>query len=299
MKQFHGFNKKHSFFEGWYLKHQTAETSISFIPAFHVDSSGASSLSIQIITPTYNGRAIFPAEQFLVNQEHFSIQVGKNHFSDTGIAVDIHIEDYHVQGSLSYGPLTPPNADIMGPFRHIPFLQCNHGLLSLSHSLQGTLDINGTQVDFSGGTGYIEKDWGNSFPKSYLWTQGNWLSTSGSPCCVMLAIAHIPILGAHFTGCICSVYYNNKEYRLATYHRVSVLEYSDKKVVIRQGNYNLSVDLCASTPRPLYAPESGNMTRTIHESVSCLVRYQFTIGGDLLFDITIPNASFESSGLDS
>lgn len=299
MKQFHGTHKKHSFFEGWYLKHQNEDTTISFIPAFHIDSKGASSLSIQIITPEYNGQILLPGEQFLFNQDCFSVQLGKNHFSHAGISVDIQTVDFSVSGTLSYQNLTPPETDIMGPFHHLPFLQCNHGLLSLTHQLQGTLNINGAVTDFSGGTGYIEKDWGSSFPQSYLWTQGSFLSPSGSPCCVMLSIAHIPFLGTHFTGCICSILYEGREYRLATYRRASIDLYTSKKAVLSQGDYQLSAELLSSASRPLYAPSRGNMTRKILESVSCPVHYRFTVRNQTLFDLTVPDASFEASGLDS
>lgn len=295
MKQFHGNHKKHSFFEGWYLKHQQGEHTISLIPAFHMDSTGSPSVSIQIITPDYTGCAHFEAQQFLVNQERFSIQIEKNHFSDTGIDVDLRIEDFYVKGRLSYGTFTVPKEDIMGPFRHIPFMQCNHGVLSLTHSLSGTLDINGTIVDFTGGTGYVEKDWGYSFPSSYLWTQGNWSSPSGSPCCVMLAVAHIPIHPVHFTGCICSVYYEGKEYRLATYHGVTIQHYDSERVKIRQGKYCLLAEPVNPAPRPLYAPSKGTMKRIIHESVACPVRYCFSKGDEVLFDVTVPGAGFEFS----
>ena len=57
-KQFHGAHRKHSYFEGWYLKHQTDSTSISLIPAFHRDKNGSPSVSIQIISPDYQGCAL-------------------------------------------------------------------------------------------------------------------------------------------------------------------------------------------------------------------------------------------------
>ncbi|MEG2349261.1 MAG: tocopherol cyclase family protein [Hungatella sp.] len=293
MKQFHGMKKKHSFFEGWYLKHRIGTFTISLIPAFHVDNQGQASVSIQIITPSYTGSVFFPAEQFLIQPDRFSLQIGKNHFSDTGIAVDLVTEDFYVRGALSYGPLTPPQTDLMGPFQYLPFMQCNHGVLSLSHTLCGVLDVNGTPINFSSGSGYIEKDWGSSFPQSYLWTHGDWLAPSGSPCSVMLSIAHIPIGAAHFTGCIASVYCENREYRLATYRRVSILEYTSKRVVLKQGNLRLSITCLQTDAHPLAAPVSGTMSRTILESVSGSVRYHFTENGTTLFDTTVPFASFE------
>lgn len=295
MKQFHGKHKKRSFFEGWYLKHQNDRTSICFIPAFHVSSGGEKSLSIQVITPEYSGSISYPAEQFLINDEYFSIQIEKNHFSDTGIAVDIQLEDFYVRGSLTYGPLTRLESDIMGPFSHIPFLQCNHGVLSMSHTLHGQLDINGTKVDFSGGTGYIEKDWGTSFPQSYLWTQGCFSSPDGRPCSVMLSVAHIPLPVFHFTGCICAIWYEGREYRLATYQGVHIRRYTETEVIIEQKQYCLHVKLLSTAARPLQAPSNGDMSRVIHESASCSVRYLFTANEEILFDVTLDHASFEYS----
>ena len=55
----------------------------------------------------------------------------------------------------------------MGPFRFIAGMECSHGVISMMHSLEGTIEINGEIVDFSGGTGYIETDRGRSFPSAY------------------------------------------------------------------------------------------------------------------------------------
>lgn len=294
MKQFHGTGKRHSFFEGWYLKHQTEDVTISFIPAFHMSSNGIPGVSIQILTPDYSGSVPFGAEQFQVNQERFSIQIEKNHFSSTGLSVDMTLDDFYVRGSLTYEELTPLSSDIMGPFSHIPFLQCNHGVVSMSHTLIGTLDINGKTIDFLGGRGYIEKDWGSSFPQSYLWTQASFLSPNGYPCSVMLSVAHIPILGTHFTGCICAVWYEGVEYRLATYHLAKITEYSRSAVTLEQGKLRFQAKLLNADSRPLSAPAKGSMTRTIYESASCPVQYQFTVDRNELFHIIVPNASFES-----
>ena len=200
-QQFHGARRKHSYFEGWYLKHQTDSTSISLIPAFHRDKDGTPSASIQVISPDYQGCAWFSADQFQVNSETFDVQISENHFSESGIDLNLTIDSFSVRGHLSYGAFTRLNDHIMGPFQYLNFLQCNHGILSLFHSLEGLLEINGTAVDFSNGSGYIEKDWGNSFPQSYLWTQGSWTFPSGSPVCIFLSIAHIPMPGFSFTGC--------------------------------------------------------------------------------------------------
>ena len=56
--------------------------------------------------------------------------------------------------------------------------------------------------------GYIEKDWGTSFPNKYFWLQCNDFATGNAS--IMISVAEIPFLGTKFTGCICSVYLNGK-----------------------------------------------------------------------------------------
>ena len=51
----------------------------------------------------------------------------------------------------------------MGPFSFVPLMECYHGILSMNHSLKGTLSFQGENLLFTGGKGYIEKDWGHSF----------------------------------------------------------------------------------------------------------------------------------------
>jgi hypothetical protein len=54
---------------------------------------------------------------------------------------------------------------IMGWYRFIPFMQCYHGLISMNHSLEGEITDGAERIVLSGGKGYIEKDWGSSFPR--------------------------------------------------------------------------------------------------------------------------------------
>lgn len=289
---------KYPFFEGWYLKHQAKDTTIAFIPACHTDSAGHTTASVQIITNGFS--CMIPIDKYTPSQRgtSFNIHMDQNHFSLTGISVHLRTEHFYVKGCLQYGPVTPLQSDIMGPFSHIPCMQCNHKILSLYHPLTGSLDINGSITDFTDGTGYIEKDWGRSFPQSYLWTQCNFYDAyHKSHCCIMLSIAHIPFFIKSFTGCICTVYYAGREYRLATYHHVKILEFTEQEVILEQGDYLLHVNLLKKNPLPLMAPNHGSMTRTIHESPACLVRYQFYIRRKKIFDIVSPFASFETCGL--
>ena len=59
--------------------------------------------------------------------------------------------------------------------------------------------------------GYIEKDWGCSFPKTYIWCQGNNFEKSNAS--FMLSIANVPFKMFNFRGMICVLLIDDKEYK--------------------------------------------------------------------------------------
>ena len=112
----------------------------------------------------------------------------------------------------------------------------------------------------------------------------------------MLAVATIPILKhIRFTGTICSVHYNKREYRLATYKGARIKTWSEHGVEVIQGKYRLLVEVLEKQGQPLRAPVEGAMGRIIHESLCSKVRYRFWEDGHPLFDHTDDGASFEYS----
>ena len=282
------------YFEGWYFKHQNPRgQTLALIPAFHMDREGRRTASLQIISEDQAWWLEYPEAQLQVSRQPFQVQIGQSGFGGQGIDLQIRQDGLSLSGSLRYGPFTTLRSDIMGPFRLFAGMQCSHGIISMGHPLEGVLELNGERLDFSDGTGYIETDRGRSFPCRYLWTQC--LLDGPERSSLMLAIATIPLPVGGFTGCICSIFYNGEEYRLATYRGAKIEAWSSSGAVIRQGKYRLEAELRSERRQPLRAPVEGRMERTIHESLCAEVCYRFWHGDDLLLQHTVPNASFEYS----
>ena len=261
-------------------------------PAIHKDGIGQRSASLQVISEAGTWWLEYPEAEFHVTKQPLQISLGLNTFGEEGISLQVERSGLSLHGELRHGPLTPLQSDIMGPFRFISELECTHGVVSMGHRLAGTLALNGETLDFSGGYGYIETDRGRSFPDKYLWTQCNWRKpeTTG----LMLAVATIPVLKhVRFTGVICSIQYNKREYRLATYKGARIKAWSEHEAEIVQGKYRLTVEVLEKQGKPLRAPVEGAMGRIIHESLCAKVRYRFWEKGHLLFDHTDDGASFE------
>lgn len=289
MSDFHGLKKRRSYFEGWYFKQSGQTGTVALIPAYHIDRFGNASASLQVVTDEGSYCARFPGRAFRADPDRFFVRLGGSAFSLGGCTLNVAQAGCEISGTLHFGPLSPPEGDIMGPFRHVPLMQCRHSVLSLSHRVDGRLSINGQTYKFVGARGYLEGDRGTSFPERYLWTQCTWEDN-----CVMLSVADIPLGFAHFTGCLGCVYIDKKERRVATYLGARPTHISGKGVCLRQGPLTLTTELLEAHPHPLLAPLSGDMVRTIHESISSSVRYICTLGKDTLFDFTSDKASFES-----
>ncbi|MHB1154286.1 MAG: tocopherol cyclase family protein [Eubacteriales bacterium] len=260
---------KKPYFEGYYYKHQVGNQTISFITVHASDES-----FIQVIT----------------NTESFRVPYTKNNlFSSKGIKIDINEPNLNVKGKISYKETVPISYDIMGPFRYFP-MECRHSIISMYHKLIGNIKINNELIDFTGGVGYIEKDSGRSFPKSYTWVQCNDFPVKAS---VMAAVSDIPFYGILFKGCICVIWFDNIEYRMATYLGVKILVSKENQLILLQGNLLLQIDITGQKGQKLFAPENGLMTRIIHESASTKARFRFHKDNKLIFDFVSNNCSYE------
>ncbi len=284
-------HRKPPYFKGWYVKLQTKSgQALGLIPAFHKEKDGSCCASLQVITGHQSWFLQYPFSDFSCCSNRFLVRVGQCCFAKNGLRLCIEKNGLSLHGAVSFGPFLPLSSDIMGPFRLLP-MECSHGVLSMAHRLRGTLTLNGEPLVFDGGMGYLETDEGRSFPERYLWIQSTCPGTA--PFSLMLSIAKIPVGKLHFTGTICAIFHEGKEYRLATHWGARARRWSEDGAEIQQGTYRLLVTRLKGTSHPLQAPVHGCMCRTVRESLSCAVHYEFWIGNQLLLGHTDPFASFE------
>lgn len=275
------------YFCGWYFKCQSDKQTLAIIPAVH-KSKQRTYCSIQIITDTGAWNVDFPYEQYRRCTGTFRLRIGSNLFGVDGMRLCIDTPDCCVKGRVHFGAFSPLRYDIMGPFSLIPFMECRHSVVSMQHSVNGEISVNGTCYRFSDAVGYVEGDCGHSFPKEYAWTQCHFEDGS-----LMLSVADVPLAGFHFTGVIGVVLLNGVEYRLATYLGAKVLRIRKGELVIRQNDMVLYARLIEKTSYPLLAPINGSMDRTIYESACCRAHYSFHKAGRTLFSFDAKNAAFE------
>lgn len=264
-------------FEGWYFKHQSGDDAVAFIPG-----RAESGAFVQMICA--NGSRQFDVPSLSAGQG--VIRAGDCLFSRGGCKIRLS----GVSGELFYGALSPLRSDIMGPFRFFP-MECRHGVISMGHSVCGSLLIDGVEHSFNGGRGYIEKDSGVSFPSAYQWLQCN---DFPKPLSIMLSVATIPFCGFNFKGCICAILYEGREFRLATYRGVRILESRAEIVRLSQGKLLLEVEIKpGSVGHELRSPVLGRMSGMIRESCNAEIHVRLWEGGRLILDQSSAMAAYE------
>lgn len=277
---FHG-GKKGPFFEGWYFKLVNAQEDSRFAIIPGVSLSGGAGEQHAFIQVMDGARGVstyhtFPIEAFSAAPEGFDVRIGRNRFRLDSIQLDIAEQEGQVRGELQFANPAPRgwpvgllSPGIMGWYAWVPWMECYHGVLSFDHGLQGQIAFNGQAVDFTGGRGYTEKDWGRSFPVSWVWMQSNHFVRRGV--CLTASLAMIPWVGTAFPGFIVGVWDGTELFRFATYNgtRITKLEIGEETLDWQLDNRSHRLELLAHRAQGslLHAPTLQGMDRKITETM--------------------------------
>ena len=284
---------KKGYFEGWYFKQTCNGRTVAFIPGVQRDNTGWRYAFIQVITNETSHIIRYPYRCFYADPKRLCIRIGQNVFSEKYMALHIQRPGFYCRGKIRFGACTPVKYDIMGPFALLPGMECRHGIISMWHTTAGNLSINGEKLSFDKGKGYIEKDWGHSFPQTYTWVQCNDFKEKAG---VFAAVAQIPVGRFSFQGVIAAVYWRGKEYRFATYNGGKVLYCQGGLIVLQRGKYVLQIAAEKGKAHPLAAPKKGKMCRTVRERLSCPAQFILYRGKQKVFELHSQAASFECGG---
>lgn len=278
------------YFEGWYFKlASSAGAVIAFIPGVSLSRDPHAFIQVND-GPAKQGRYFrFPLSSFRASApgEDFLIEIGGNVFSREGLDVDLSEGGARYRARVCFDgavgfPPRPLSPGIMGWYSFLPFMECYHGLASLSHGLSGFVEAPSGKIDLDGGRGYIEKDWGRSFPESWVWMQTNLFE--GQDASFMLSIAKIPWLGRSFAGFLSFLRFGGRTRVFATYNgarvREALLGTSSFEALIERGSQRLRLRAEYGASGTLSAPVDGRMARPIKESVDSRVSVEFRDGKD-------------------
>lgn len=304
-EQYHGWGRKKKYFEGWYYKiiNRTEDQAFAIIPGIAMDEIGMQQAFVQVL----DGKKLkaeyykFKASDFRAKQGEFNLSLAGNRFTSSKIILDLE----NIKGELSFENQVPWPAKfyspgIMGPYAFVPFMECYHGILSMDHSIKGKLEINNKVIDFTDGKGYMEKDWGHSFPSAYFWMQSNHFSQPGIS--FKASVAKIPWLTGSFVGFIAGLWIHDKIIKFTTYNSSRLVKsLADKEkveIVLENKKFKLKILANRNSSTELSSPISGFMDGRISESMTSEIELQLTdkINQTIIFQDKGRNAGLEVAG---
>lgn len=298
---FQGKLSLEGYFEGWYFKQVSADLQhvYALIPGIALGTEPEERYAFIQVIDGISGDTRFisyPLEEFEASDKALQVRVGNSLFTESYIDLNIESPELSLRGRIDFHHISPYpsrllSPGIMGWYSFIPKMECKHGLVSMDHELAGGFQVNGRTIDFTGGRGYIEKDWGTSFPESWIWMQSNNFSRPGIS--FMLSIAKIPWMGSSFMGFLSFLKIGPLTRFFATYNSAKIVDIKNLSRRDAEGNPEVEgVELtifretlsgweelrvhAESTRRgALKSPVHGRMDSFIKESVDAEVQLEY------------------------
>jgi tocopherol cyclase len=308
-ERYHGHRRRPPFFEGWYFKlvDPSGNHRLAIIPGIYLSHDPEHHHAfIQVLDGTTGNATYhrFPASEFEAARDAFDVRIGPNRFAGSGFTLEIGDENGGIAGTVRLidptpWPITVTAPGVMGPYGWIPMMECNHGVVSLDHGLAGSLTVDGTSIDFTGGRGYAEKDWGKSFPAGYVWMQSNHFSGGGTS--FVGSIAIVPWLTSAFPGFIIGLWHDGRLHRFATYTNAQIdhLEITDDRVdwQVSEGARVLKIAAHRAHGGLLYGPTREQMGDRVGETMLSQIDISLSDGtGQVVFEGSGLHAGLELHG---
>jgi hypothetical protein len=296
---FQGWRKTKNYFEGWYFKITDPERNLAlaFIPGISMTVEGEKHCFIQVLDGLACKSAYhtFDIDAFVPSKNKLEIRIGENYFSTKELRLNLP----EIQGNLDIDkttaiPRSVFSPGIMGWYSFVPFMQCYHGLVSMDHHVTGELNYKNESYNLDA-KGYIEKDWGSSFPKAWIWNQCNNFSNNDQ-LSSFASVAHIPWGKGHFIGFLSVLYYEGKTEIFATYNNSKrTTRIDNNKVIFSFTKKNKKLEIIASREKgsDLFSPISGSMTGKVNESMQAKVNLKYWID-----DVIVIEDDGQYSGLE-
>lgn len=270
-------SKNKQYFEGWFYKivSKDLNTIYSFIPGISKTDDEKAHCFIQIMDgiscKSYNIKYPLESFSYITND---TIKIDNNIFSKNGIKLDIASGEISILGQLLFDNLRDIKRNLIAPtamgfFEYFNFLECKHEVLSMGHYIAGNLSINKIIIDFNEAKGYIEKDMGSSFPKSYVWVQCNHFNNESIS--LMCSVADVPFIYKSFKGFICILQIDSNEYRFASYNgsRIIAEDINEQgvRIILKNNRHYLIIEAEIIKAAPLFSPKNAAMSSSIMESL--------------------------------
>ncbi|MGL5041704.1 MAG: tocopherol cyclase family protein [Culicoidibacterales bacterium] len=289
---FHGGNKTRHFFEGWYLKMTNREQTETFalIPGiFYGEKASQNHCFLQVLHGSQVSYEYlsFPAATFSASSKDFDVQILENHFSKMLVDVNVKLssnEKFSAKIKIaeqSYWPSTIVNPGSMGFFNYLPLMECYMQTVMMNGVIHGEITIGAKSINMDGGSIYIEKNWGRSFPKAWIWIQANQF-LGKQKVSLSCSVGKVPLLGRVIDGFLIGLAIDEAFYTFRTNSLAKValdLSFEIPIITVSNRTHQLIIEACAPKNSFMLCKgpvQSGEMMPFVEETLQGKVAIRLT-----------------------
>lgn len=283
-------------FEGWYLRFTQGQSPWNFalIAGFARDEIDTPIFFLQGIES--DGEVFLltcPKEKVTYQTDRFEIHCPWGFLSIHQVQLDISQDSSRIEMDikLSDGSSTlAPRKNVMDWAQNLPFLPCYHYVHTMNASCLGKVSWGSHHIQKFEGRHYLERDWGSTFPKEWMWTQSHALSGDGDS--ITAVWSRIRWGSIKFTGAAAVLIVKGISYSFSTarFHRA---QHKANRWIFRSKSHRLVIEVSPESFSPLLAPQHGKLLRPVEESLDSELKIELWEGTLQIYSGVALQAGYE------
>lgn len=271
--------ERYNYFEGWFQKVYSTKHKASFIIIYGYATRNTNDTFgfIQVLIPGNIPELIyFSKNEISCDPDRHFVRMGTNILAMEVIRINTVRLSIHLNLNNNYPIRTFKNS--MGYTYFIPNLPCYHAVLNTYHPVSGEIRYNDVQYSLDSELGYLEKNWGTSFPENYFWLHA--VDPNDSQVSLLFSRAEIKWLGKKFIKHVGHFRFEGKQIDLRELKNfaVSTLVLNPHSQLIQISSKTIQLDILIMYGNKVMfkGPEEGNLSRDILHHSDALIDVTFT-----------------------
>ena len=258
--------ERNKYFEGWFQKVYSKEHNVPFILIYgYATNNSADNFGfLQVLLPNQTPEIIyFPKNEVSCDIEQHIFRMGKNlltleliRINTHGLSIDLNLKNVNPMRTFK---------NSMGYTYFIPNLPCYHSVLNTAQNVSGEIQHNGVCYTLNNAMGYLEKNWGTTFPESYFWVHA--VDPNNPRISLLFSRAKIVWLGKTYVKHVGYLCLDGQQIELRDLNnfKVSINNISPENRIIHIRSASVQLDLSLEYGREVEfnGPEDGALSRLI------------------------------------
>lgn len=273
---------RHKYFEGWFQKVYSVEHNASFIVIYGYATQNAPDKFgfIQIYIPRQDPHILyFNKDEISCDPKNHSVRMGDNLL--TTELMNISSDDVSLKLNMKNNHPIPTFKNSMGYAYYVPTLPCYHSVMNEFHHVSGEIQTTHQHFLLEHESGYMEKNWGTSFPNRYCWLQA--IDPNDSKTSLMFSQAEIQWIGRTFIRHVGHLRFNGQQIDLRSIRNCTITNstYDEHNHLIRISGKKFMMEIHISfQDRVIFkGPANGNMSRDIIHHTDARIDVQLNLHG--------------------